>query len=92
MNYAIKSISENLNKFCKNVLIFKIPAVICMQLKFKWRSILKRNTKIWLFQKVGKSQNNVSVAEEIGCSPKKLNEDLVIKTMFLDGWMEVKAV
>ena len=56
VNYTIISISNNkinkpkiawFSKFCK--------------IKFKWGSILKRNVKIWLFQKVEKSQSKVGV-------------------------------
>ena len=34
---------------------------------FVWWSISKKNIKIWLFQKLQKSQNKIEVAEEIGC-------------------------
>ena len=42
--------------------------------------------KIWLFQKVEISQNYVGAAEEIGCSAKKSNDDLLIKN-YVPGWM-----
>ena len=43
-------------------------------------SILKRNIKIWLFQKVEKSQKKVAVAEEIGCG----NDTILSKNIAID--------
>ena len=44
-------------------------------------SILKRNIKILFFQKVGKSQDKVGVAKEIGCG-----NDIILRKI---GW-EIK--
>ena len=56
---------------------------------------------MWLFQKVGKSQIKVGVAEEIGFGNKigqgnglrqKLNYVPHLKSLLLGGWLEVKAI
>ena len=43
-----------------------------------WGSILKRNIKICLFQKFGKSQNKVIVAEEIDCGNELKSLQIIV--------------
>ena len=46
----------------------KLNSLFALKLNVNDRSILERNVKIWLFQKVEKSHNKVGVGEEIGCN------------------------
>ena len=45
----------------------KFKLVLSIKQKLNGGQFKKRNIKNRLFQKVGKSQNKVEVAEEIGC-------------------------
>ena len=63
-------------------------------LKWNFNGVnFKRYNKIWLFQEVGKSQNKVAVAEEIGCInvivlSKNYEAISIEKSLVLDGWVD----
>ena len=66
----VKSCQENQNFWSTG-----FQVAICIEIKILRGVSFKRNIKIWLFQKVGKSQNKVGVAKEIGCgNDKALNK------------------
>ena len=64
---------------------FKLLFAIKQQFNVGVNYIKKYQKNLYL--EVGKSQNKVAAAEEIGCSSKKLNDDLVIKNQ-VPGWMD----
>ena len=55
----------------------KFNFLFALKLNFNGGLISKRNIKICLFPKVGKSQNKVVVAEEIGCRNDKVLSTIV---------------
>ena len=61
--------------------------LFCIQINFNGRQFYKEISKFGYVKKLEKSQNKVGVAEEISCSSKKLNDDLVFKNQ-VPGWMD----